>query len=237
MTADCHAAGAYPATRTYLLGMPSWPGHNTVAGWHTSASTFRDIFDGVDGVRTGLALEMTNTGGSEWMMQYFGYPYYGQPPVPYDNFDKDDFAYGTRSSELAEPPFPRYPVIDNRYKYGGTAAVWGLDYNIQLTGGIQEGYHRFPCSKCHTPHASRLERLMRTNCLDNGTAGDYCNDSNACQVEPTGSHTLSVGSGTVEHQIVVTNLLTMDFEAVNCHSVASSTSGVTYGGWNDITPW
>jgi hypothetical protein len=31
------------------------------------------------------------------------------------------------------------------------------------TGPIQ---HNYPCSKCHTPHNSRLPRLMVTNCLD-----------------------------------------------------------------------
>ncbi len=31
-------------------------------------------------------------------------------------------------------------------------------------------YHQFPCSKCHTPHASSLPRLMVSNCLDVGTS-------------------------------------------------------------------
>ena len=30
----------------------------------------------------------------------------------------------------------------------------------------QQNYHTFTCSKCHNPHASRLPKLMITNCLD-----------------------------------------------------------------------
>ncbi|MDT8441870.1 MAG: CxxxxCH/CxxCH domain-containing protein [Desulfuromonadales bacterium] len=40
---------------------------------------------------------------------------------------------------------------------------WGV--SVDATG-IDTGYHVFSCSKCHNPHASRLPKLMITNCLD-----------------------------------------------------------------------
>lgn len=52
---------------------------------------------------------------------------------------------------------------ENRYAY--EEFNWGLD---RATGAANAdlSYHRFSCSKCHNPHASRLPRLMITNCLD-----------------------------------------------------------------------
>jgi hypothetical protein len=113
---------------------------------------------------------------------------------------------------------------------------WALDYASQTTGnGIQQGYHKFPCSKCHTPHASRLKRLMRTNCLDNGASvkagdgfDDYQNDYFLNTI--TGNHT---PQGTIAYDYLVTNQNLNNFDAANCHSVAGSSSG----GWNSITPW
>jgi hypothetical protein len=44
---------------------------------------------------------------------------------------------------------------------------WGMDPINQRTNGyIQTDYHQFPCSKCHTPHASSLPRMLSTNCLN-----------------------------------------------------------------------
>jgi hypothetical protein len=45
---------------------------------------------------------------------------------------------------------------------------WG--YSPIDNTSAQSNYHRFPCSKCHTPHASILPRLMISNCLDVGNS-------------------------------------------------------------------
>jgi hypothetical protein len=49
---------------------------------------------------------------------------------------------------------------------GSCGYRWGVDPNPSRS--VQSSYHKFSCSKCHTPHASRLPRLMVTNCLDVG---------------------------------------------------------------------
>jgi hypothetical protein len=34
------------------------------------------------------------------------------------------------------------------------------------------GYHRFSCSKCHSPHSQALPRLMRSNCMETSNNGE-----------------------------------------------------------------
>ena len=227
LTTDCHE-------QSVLIGL-AWKGHHTVAGWDSVGGVVRsDIFDAIDGVRAGVADALTNTGGSEFMMQYFG-ANDGVATVYDPPFSTNDYAYGTRTKENGYSP--RLPKIDSRNNFAGRADEWGLDFADQNdVDKITIGYHKFPCSKCHNPHAARLPKLMRTNCLDNGesikagdAADDYVNDY-TLQSPPTGSHTTQ---NTDEYQALVENRVTMNFEAVNCHSVAGSTSG----GWNSITPW
>jgi len=45
------------------------------------------------------------------------------------------------------------------------------DTGGQSTDGALEStsFHQFPCAKCHAPHATKLPRLMKTNCLDVGS--------------------------------------------------------------------
>jgi len=119
---------------------------------------------------------------------------------------------------------------------------------------VDTTYHQFTCSKCHSPHAGRLPRLMRTNCLDNGSDASNFKEANTdydqrywMQGLPTGSHT---PNGNIANDIRKPradsnapyndgqdslrpgpNL--MNLEAPNCHSTAGSTSG----GWNRLTPW
>lgn len=58
-----------------------------------------------------------------------------------------------------------WSTTQNKNIYAYEEFNWGLD---RATGAANAdyGYHRFSCSKCHNPHASRLPRLMITNCLD-----------------------------------------------------------------------
>ncbi len=222
---NCH-------TKNYLVTLASWNGHNTVLGWDTApGATFNDIFDGQAGSSDGTTGSgKTNTGGSEWMFQYFG-----GASVDYGQGGSSR-KYGTRSGDTS--PI-REPTIDNKYAYNGTN--WGLNYATQSSaGGIQQGFHKYPCSKCHNPHAARLPRLMRTNCLDNGSyatghvnetlADDYGPGTDYSDKTVSGSHT---PTGTAEYQALVVNLVTTNWEAANCHSVAGSNAH----GWNTLTPW
>jgi len=100
---------------------------------------------------------------------------------------------------------------------------------------IDDRYHQFTCSKCHNPHASRLPRLIITNCLDvdknthddqtsfDGRQG-FTND-NDWTSGANGPYTnLVQAPGNRELSYLTT--------AQNCHrSVDPGT------GWNRVTPW
>lgn len=102
---------------------------------------------------------------------------------------------------------------------------WGIDADGDLT---QSSYHQFSCSKCHNPHASRLPKLMITNCLDtkhNSWDNDY-------QI-----NTAATGSNNYGRSI--SNWTS----AQNCHRLGGDdpdddrdTGGVGVG-WNKVTPW
>jgi len=117
---------------------------------------------------------------------------------------------------------------------------WGATVTNQTL--VDNQYHKFPCSKCHNPHASRLPRLMITNCLD--TKHNTWDDSYQLASSPQG------GSNNINRSI--SNWTS----AQNCHRVAGVTdgSGITVSGtgpepvdtgavpgvgagWNLVTPW
>ncbi|TLM60953.1 MAG: CxxxxCH/CxxCH domain-containing protein, partial [Deltaproteobacteria bacterium] len=93
----------------------------------------------------------------------------------------------------------------------------------------QANYHNFTCSKCHNPHASRLPKLMITNCLD--TNHNTWEDDTLY----TGG-ALGAPWANKRHAQWA--------NAQNCHRLdanASQTSAaatVLMGrGWNRVTPW
>ena len=107
---------------------------------------------------------------------------------------------------------------------------WGVDGTNQATSGtIQATYHQFPCSKCHTPHVSRLPRLMKTNCLDNDNVGTAHTDMGYV----ADNTTLPGTAGAALPGALVRN--------VACHStkISYTNGSSTYypGGWNNKTPW
>ncbi len=86
-------------------------------------------------------------------------------------------------------------------------------------------YHTFNCGKCHNPHASRLPKLMITNCLD----------TNHNTWQDHGSASVDAASGER-----ASNWNT----AQNCHrrgpaeAAGEGGSGTAWGaGWNKVTPW
>jgi hypothetical protein len=132
---------------------------------------------------------------------------------------------------------------------------WGVS---QDSGGIiNKGYHAFSCSKCHTPHASRLPKLMITNCLDTkqNDWDDLFDDSSGdtpgwnlpadTVVNSSDGKTLSQDNA----EKTPSNFTS----AQNCHrlsdpgqaGVAPPAAGAwngpggstQHGGWNKLTPW
>jgi hypothetical protein len=100
---------------------------------------------------------------------------------------------------------------------------WGINHNnwgnntatatssYYTTGGL---YHRFSCSKCHSPHAQALPRLMRTNCMET-----------SLNAEPDRGQGMFNSNGG-------TNVQTVNDTNTNaCHNEDYSPS------WNAVTPW
>jgi len=94
----------------------------------------------------------------------------------------------------------------------------------------ESNYHKFSCSKCHNPHASRLPALMITNCLD--TKHNTWDNS----------YQLNSRSGNNQNR-----RLSNWSSAQNCHRLRGDdpTDGSDVAapdlpgnrGWNTVTPW
>ncbi|MDA8123544.1 MAG: hypothetical protein M0Z38_13395, partial [Deltaproteobacteria bacterium] len=150
----------------------------------------------------------------------------------------------------------------NSINYPNSSAGNGWAYapGSQKTAGTKVKYHEFSCSKCHTPHASRLKRLMATNCLDvgyqQGTAGQqYTNypkhrysgtwtfGNRTGWGDPTGG---SSGTEPWHYTSAANNATTRNGgRPMHCHNTAATNTGtmgqapsaVTGGGWNAVTGW
>jgi cytochrome c553 len=143
----------------------------------------------------------------------------------------------------------------NGWHDGSCGYRWGVDPNPSRS--VQSNYHKFSCSKCHTPHASRLPRLMATNCLDVGPdAGGYGGKMGDTFLQASLKHAQGTSyfypwtddsgtDATTGEQVYTTwfNQGTVPWGqdiAVSCHAnddgagiwgVGSSTF------WNSVTPW
>jgi hypothetical protein len=209
----------------------TWKGHHTVKGW--DSTQIDNVFRSKIGTKRGSGFTEgpwspgDNTVSSEWAMQFYGQVNQDITGSPYGALaeGKQAAMYGSRNDLGANGRLP--PVSGQAIAYNATS--WGeetnttgrIGYPEQTTGSsVSTSFHQFPCSKCHNPHASRLKRLMVTNCLDSGAGWN----------DTTGIHTPSGGN---TYTFLVTNGNIMNPEAANCHSVTGSGSQ----GWNSITPW
>ncbi|MBW6512593.1 MAG: cytochrome c3 family protein [Desulfuromonadaceae bacterium] len=121
--------------------------------------------------------------------------------------------------------------------YGGSFYEWGASVDEAT---VDSQYHKFSCSKCHNPHASRLPRLMITNCLDtrHNTWDENADDGGpSIGNQNNNKITLSLTSSPDNWLRTWSNTTS----AQNCHRVAGNNSAgwsPGYGdGWNDVTPW
>jgi len=121
--------------------------------------------------------------------------------------------------------------------YGGRYFEWGVTVN-EGTTDVQ--YHKFSCSKCHNPHASRLPRLLITNCLDtkHNTWDENAGDGGPSRATSNNNGiTLSASSAPDSWGRTWSNTTS----AQNCHRVAGDNRGTPVpgfgSGWNNVTPW
>lgn len=106
---------------------------------------------------------------------------------------------------------------------GYNSYQWGATVD-QTTTDV--GYHAFTCSKCHNPHASRLPKLMITNCLDTS--------HNTWQSGSNGANGQTQSYWTASTEDSGEMAATWN-TAQNCHRYDPNTNGG--GGWNKVTPW
>lgn len=104
----------------------------------------------------------------------------------------------------------------------------------------QANYHTFTCSKCHNPHASRLPKLMITNCLDTNH-NDWDNYTDGTHQYGV-SYTSTTGTTTQAWPSVWAGSRSSQHAAAqNCHRLddrAPVDGTTTRGpGWNKVTPW
>lgn len=108
---------------------------------------------------------------------------------------------------------------------------------VDEAGATKENlYHKFSCSKCHNPHASRLPKLMITNCLDtvhttwdnqfplNPQAGNNQNRELAQWTSAQNCHRYSESNNTTT--------TSPEYRASRTASPAGAGAG-----WNKVTPW
>lgn len=115
------------------------------------------------------------------------------------------------------------PISSLNYAYDDYD--WGASVDADSTDLM---YHQFSCSKCHNPHASRLPKLMITNCLDI-RHNSWDDAKSTAQTKYTHASLSAVDSGKKAAYYA---------SAQNCHRYdASRSTDLLKGGWNKVTPW
>jgi hypothetical protein len=123
------------------------------------------------------------------------------------------------------------------YTYFDARMDWGVSQGSGVI--VNKGYHAFSCSKCHNPHASRLPKLMITNCLD---TKHNTWDNQWSPLTGTGTESGDDISSTANFEMTLSNTTS----AQNCHRVGDPNLGAGTGepgtggkgsGWNRVTPW
>jgi predicted CxxxxCH...CXXCH cytochrome family protein len=119
----------------------------------------------------------------------------------------------------------------------GYSSGWDSHWNYNWQGfprttndmaAASTAVHQFPCSKCHTPHASDLPKLMTTNCIDVGTSTTTrkLHGTQAAWLYPSYTGVIPGIGGSTTNAAVTTT----------CHNVIK-TNTTTGGGWNKVTGW
>jgi predicted CxxxxCH...CXXCH cytochrome family protein len=180
-----------------------WSGHtNTIAGGSHNGTN--NIFS--NSIRNGTG----NYATGMWMgaMNSVGY--------------SGSWMHGLRNTDDGTGIAP--PVNGRALAYQGFAWA-GMTVDA---GSVNASFHNFTCSKCHNPHASRLPKLMITNCLDVR--------HNTWDSQFTGDAKWSNWTGYTRNN---NKELAYASTAQNCHRYADMPAGgaVEEPGWNSVTPW
>ncbi len=143
--------------------------------------------------------------------------------------------YQGHSSNPGDSSYGFRGYSSNALRYQPTQGATGKysqdEWSVDEYGTVAQSlYHQFSCSKCHMPHASRLPKLMLTNCLD--TKHNTWDNLTTYTVI---SQTSAVNKGRSRSNMS---------SAVNCHRLVGEDTadtrdsiGYSGAGWNTVTPW
>ena len=163
--------------------------------------------------------------------------------TPTSSTDSSSTYYSSDNSIGVTPYIWSTDLSRARFAFGEFA--WALD---RTNGAIDLQYHRFSCSKCHNPHASRLPRLMITNCLDvshNKWDDLFAGDADWTSGGSGGTTTNWSTSGVMPYTgndvsgLARNKQLAYATSAQNCHRYVNVNNDTTpeEAGWNKVTPW
>lgn len=207
---SCHTASSIESALT-------WTGHNAVVPGFGGSDVASNIFT------------TTKRGGNGTYLR-------GNMRHANTSAYTSTWVYGLRSVEAGSgknpPQYGIAPKINPGRPETGTNLNLANLLGVSVDSGTTDSnYHYFPCAKCHNPHASRLPKLMITNCLDVkiNTWDDTINPTTWTPISGTNGHTAKQ--------------LAYASSATNCHRYVSSgdlnreTNGSNENGWNSVTPW
>ncbi len=151
-----------------------------------------------------------------------GSPNYGVVANMADQAMKGTTGYHYRGSNGSNTYLAPIAPINTRYAMN--SYNWGASVNGST---VNSSYHKFMCSKCHNPHASRLPKLLITNCLD--VRHNTWDDNKSTQSKWTNANLRDKSTRAAYWNT-----------AVNCHrydSVYSTIAAPNQPGWNKVSPW
>jgi hypothetical protein len=154
----------------------------------------------------------------------------GNPTMAYQNA-AGDRGYGFRpvNTNGTEGWFLSPAMNLNDRPFGFDFYNWGATVDETT---VDTQYHKFSCSKCHNPHASRLPRLMITNCLD--TKHNTWDTQAGVDTIPTVNSSVVTAVSPENRNTTFSN----STSAQNCHRLSDPAQPQAMGtGWNLVTPW
>jgi hypothetical protein len=208
--------------------------------WISTYNGHANVVKGGGGNGTGtVARNIFNTRGGTSALSDNPLMHYAGMDDP-GNHKNDPNPYGFRGTNTTNGDTWKYnPQHDNTQVLLQDTNNWGVDSNsldLDVTGSVtNDRYHRFSCSKCHNPHASRLPRLLITNCLDTKhNTWDQQYQVNASNGSANAGRTLSNWTSAQNCHRLVGNDLSTDVDDSPTGGYTPATQGA---GWNTVSPW
>ncbi|WP_170232932.1 cytochrome c3 family protein [Trichloromonas acetexigens] len=180
-----------------------------------------NIFDFSHGRPTPITVDWTNQPGSDYNTQVPSMAWMAQGDL--------GLGGGYRGNETNAGNYIPYVyetvVGKNSFPYAFNDYDWGVSVDADTTDVM---YHQFSCSKCHNPHASRLPKLLITNCLDI-QHNTWDENKTTLQTKYTNAALTAVDRNKYGAYYAA---------AQNCHRYDGSRATETLkGGWNKVSPW